>query len=144
MDSYQNLLFSIARFFEFTGHYPSKITVVGYEFKRARFTKLHRKAIRWPVESFNYVGVDPEHDGGSNAVEGEVSLYLIDFDHIHLNALTPAIAPEWISSLYLGYLWVPLHTSQETPTKKSLYEIPSILFIYTTIGVIIQLVSRGC
>ncbi|KAF9564768.1 hypothetical protein CPC08DRAFT_705067 [Agrocybe pediades] len=71
MDSFQNLLFSIARFYEFTGRYPTKITVVGYEFKRARFTQLHRKAIRWPAQSFHYVGVDPEHDSGSNAVEGE-------------------------------------------------------------------------
>ncbi|KAF8973186.1 hypothetical protein BDZ97DRAFT_1649296 [Flammula alnicola] len=71
MDSYQNILFSIARFREFTGHFPTKITVVGYEFKRPRFTKLHREALRWPQHRFAYVGVDPEHDGTTNAVEGE-------------------------------------------------------------------------
>ncbi|KAH9485203.1 hypothetical protein JR316_0002110 [Psilocybe cubensis] len=71
MDSYQNLLFSIARFQEFTGHFPTKITIVGYEFKRQRFTELHRKAIKWPRNKFYYVGVDPNHDGGTNAIEGE-------------------------------------------------------------------------
>ncbi|KDR75304.1 hypothetical protein GALMADRAFT_249320 [Galerina marginata CBS 339.88] len=71
MDSYQNLLFSIARFREFTGHFPSKITVVGYEFKRPRFTELHRKAVRWPKNKFSYIGVDPEHDNSSNSVDGE-------------------------------------------------------------------------
>lgn len=72
MDSYQNLLFSVARFREFTGHFPTKITVIGYEFKRARFTELHRKAMRWPQTRFTYIGVDPEHDSITNALEGEV------------------------------------------------------------------------
>lgn len=71
MDSYQNLLFSIARFREFTGHFPSKITVVGYEFKQLRFTELHREALRWPKHRFDYIGVDPEHENDSNALHGE-------------------------------------------------------------------------
>ncbi|KAF9020463.1 hypothetical protein BDZ89DRAFT_1072207 [Hymenopellis radicata] len=45
LDSFQNLLFSI--------------TVVGYEMKRARFTDLHRVAIRWPEKAFHYIGIDP-------------------------------------------------------------------------------------
>jgi hypothetical protein len=72
MDSYQNLLFSIARFREFTGYFPSKITVVGYEFKQPRFTELHREALRWPKKKFDYTGVDPVHENGSNALHGEV------------------------------------------------------------------------
>ncbi|KAG6821023.1 hypothetical protein H0H93_007913 [Arthromyces matolae] len=73
LDSYQNLLFSIARFHEYTGRYPTKITVVGYDFKQARFTDLHRAALRWPIEKFHYIGVDPEvvHE---NVENGEVSL----------------------------------------------------------------------
>ncbi|TFK44485.1 hypothetical protein BDQ12DRAFT_730541 [Crucibulum laeve] len=71
LDSYQNLLFSIARFREFTGRFPMKITVVGYEFKKARFTDLHRAAIRWPLHSFHYVGVDPDANHSKNAEEGE-------------------------------------------------------------------------
>ena len=73
LDSFQNLLFSIARFREFTGHYPEHITVVGYDFKRPRFTQLHRAALRWPMEKFTYIGVDhDDHDRG--AIEGEVCI----------------------------------------------------------------------
>ena len=72
LDSFQNLLFSIARFHEFTGHFPSMITVVGYEFKEPRFTNLHREALRWPRDKFNYVGVDPKDDHRSDAMDGEV------------------------------------------------------------------------
>jgi len=71
MDSYQNLLFSIARFREFTGHFPSKVTVVGYKFKQLRFTELHRQALRWPKNKFNYIGVDPKHENHSNVLHGE-------------------------------------------------------------------------
>ncbi|GAA6016270.1 hypothetical protein JCM11491_006798 [Sporobolomyces phaffii] len=60
MDSYQNLIFSIARFKEFTGHYPSYITIIGYGMKAARFTSLHRRALRWPTTAFTYIGIDNE------------------------------------------------------------------------------------
>jgi hypothetical protein len=36
LDSYENLLFSIARFREATGRWPEEITVVGYGMKRRR------------------------------------------------------------------------------------------------------------
>ncbi|KDN45177.1 hypothetical protein RSAG8_05092, partial [Rhizoctonia solani AG-8 WAC10335] len=58
LDSYQNLVFSVARFRERTGRYPDRITVVGFGIKKQRFEKLHARAIRWPVRSFSYVGVD--------------------------------------------------------------------------------------
>lgn len=80
LDSFQNLLFAIARFHEVTledprhrrrpaasdivdvdeeeGAWPSKITVVGFEMKRKRFEDLHRKALRFPKGAFRYVGVD--------------------------------------------------------------------------------------
>jgi hypothetical protein len=73
LDSFQNLLFSIARFHEYTGDYPTKITVVGYEFKRARFTNLHRAALRWPKDKFHYIGVDPDSEHNVTAEQGEVS-----------------------------------------------------------------------
>lgn len=73
LDSFQNLLFSIARFHEYTGHYPIEITVVGYEFKRLRFIDLHRTAIRWPIQRFHYIGIDPEDGHNLTAAEeGEV------------------------------------------------------------------------
>ncbi|KAL4244421.1 hypothetical protein ABKN59_010186 [Abortiporus biennis] len=71
LDSYQNLLFSIARFHEYTGNYPTKITIVGYEMKRRRFTELHRAAIRWPRQKFHYVGIDAEGEELVLASEGE-------------------------------------------------------------------------
>jgi hypothetical protein len=63
LDSFQNLLFSIARFHEVTGRYPARITVVGYEMKRRRFEELHARALRWPVERFEYVGIDASGEG---------------------------------------------------------------------------------
>ncbi|EKM80782.1 hypothetical protein AGABI1DRAFT_126823 [Agaricus bisporus var. burnettii JB137-S8] len=72
LDSFQNLLFSIARFKEYTGRYPEQITVVGYEFKRRRFEDLHRAAIHWPENKFNYHGIDPNDDEHVRiATEGE-------------------------------------------------------------------------
>jgi len=41
LDSYQNVLFSLARFRELTGAYPVHITVVGHAFKCRRFKQLH-------------------------------------------------------------------------------------------------------
>jgi hypothetical protein len=78
LDSYQNLLFSVARFFEYTGRFPRKITVVGYEFKRRRFTELHRHAMRWPAALFVYEGIDGEmmdSNEAETARKGEVSSY---------------------------------------------------------------------
>ncbi|KAH9949011.1 hypothetical protein B0H21DRAFT_689161 [Amylocystis lapponica] len=73
LDSYQNLLFSVARFHEYTGRWPEQITVVGYEMKRQRFTELHRAALRWPNARFNYIGIDAEGDEAEKAREGEAS-----------------------------------------------------------------------
>ncbi|PWN43720.1 hypothetical protein IE81DRAFT_322129 [Ceraceosorus guamensis] len=76
MDSFENLLFSIARFREFTGRFPIRITVVGYGMKKSRFEDLHAKALRWPVKSFvggqrrfHYVGIDD--DGNEADIKAE-------------------------------------------------------------------------
>ncbi|KAI8325712.1 hypothetical protein GQ54DRAFT_326871 [Martensiomyces pterosporus] len=61
-DSYENILFSIARFHEITGNYPDRITVVGFDFKRERFVDLHRGALKYPKIRFNYVGINPPGD----------------------------------------------------------------------------------
>ncbi|KAI0692605.1 hypothetical protein BC835DRAFT_1277460 [Cytidiella melzeri] len=71
LDSYENLLFSIARFHEFSGRYPTRITVIGYEMKRRRFEQLHRASVRWPSEEFRYIGIDPEGQDIERAREGE-------------------------------------------------------------------------
>jgi len=64
-DSYENLLFSIARFKEMTGIFPLHITVIGFTFKEKRFTELHRKAIGYPKANFSYIGLDNITDIGS-------------------------------------------------------------------------------
>ena len=60
-DSFENLLFSICRFKEVTKHYPTKITVVGFNFKSKRFTELHRSALSFPLNNFTYVGLHPQN-----------------------------------------------------------------------------------
>lgn len=73
LDSFQNFLFSLARFREVTGHYPSRITVVGYEMKGARFESLHRTALRWPVHAWSYIGIDiDDEEHQIEAQRGEV------------------------------------------------------------------------
>lgn len=59
-DSFQNLLFSICRFREVVGAYPKRITVVGFSFKADRFVSYHRSAIRFPLENFSYIGMNPD------------------------------------------------------------------------------------
>ncbi|KAN0061142.1 hypothetical protein ACQY0O_006877 [Thecaphora frezii] len=79
LDSFENLLFSIARFREYTGFYPDRITVVGYGFKKARFEELHAKAVRWDTKgfvkgggpTFQYIGIDDESDDVQLQYQGE-------------------------------------------------------------------------
>lgn len=46
----------------FTGSYPTRITVVGYEIKRERFESVHRMALRWASAAFHYIGINNEGD----------------------------------------------------------------------------------
>eukprot|EP01117_Protostelium_nocturnum_P008065 TRINITY_DN2871_c0_g1_i3.p1 TRINITY_DN2871_c0_g1~~TRINITY_DN2871_c0_g1_i3.p1 ORF type:complete len:238 (-),score=60.25 TRINITY_DN2871_c0_g1_i3:17-730(-) len=68
-DSFENLLFSLCRFREMTGKYPRNFTIVGFEFKRRRFVEIHRHALRFPMERFQYLGLDPPGD----ATAGEMA-----------------------------------------------------------------------
>lgn len=68
-DSFENLVFSLARFEQVTGHAPEKITIVGFEFKRKRFDLLHRMAIKWPVDKFDYIGIDAPQDAPVSAAQ---------------------------------------------------------------------------
>ncbi|KAJ9115070.1 hypothetical protein QFC22_005398 [Naganishia vaughanmartiniae] len=72
LDSFENVLFSLARFKEMTGHWPKKMTVVGFEMKRRRFEQLHRAALKFPQEKFTYIGIDDEGDTRAS-YEGEAS-----------------------------------------------------------------------
>jgi len=71
-DSFQNLLFSICRFHEVVGKYPARITVVGFSFKMHRFADLHRAALRFPLEQFRYIGVDPPRKARFDLAKAEL------------------------------------------------------------------------
>ena len=67
-DSLENVLFGVARFRELTGKVPRNLTVVSYEFKRERFARDHRAALRWPEDRFAFVGTpaaSPERETSS-------------------------------------------------------------------------------
>ena len=74
-DSFQNLLFSICRFYEITNTYPTEITLISYSFKQHRFESLHVPALRWPLEKFHYIGIDPPSKSGFDitvSTKGEI------------------------------------------------------------------------
>ncbi len=61
-----------SRFYELSGHYPDKVTVVSYRLKRDRFYGLHRAAVHFPETRFKFVGTELPPDV-VGAQEGEVS-----------------------------------------------------------------------
>ncbi len=76
-------MFSICRFKEVTGHYPRKISVVSFSFKQKRFEELHARALKWPKESFEFVGYDPDASTGfdlESASEGERTNSALPFE----------------------------------------------------------------
>jgi len=73
-DSFENLMFSMCRFYELTGKYPMKTTVVGYDFKRERFEQLHAKALKIPGARFTFVGTPEVMSFKKQFMEGEVKV----------------------------------------------------------------------
>lgn len=59
LDSFDNLLYSIARFKETTTLYPDYITVCGFGFKEERFLQFHSKAIDFPIDRINCISYGP-------------------------------------------------------------------------------------
>lgn len=66
-DSFENVLFSIARFYEVTQRFPKKITVVSFTYKRNRFVTLHAPALRLP-DTLEFIGIDPPPSTGFDLV----------------------------------------------------------------------------
>ncbi len=75
-DSYENLLYSICRFRQFTGCYPITITIAGWSFKEARFRGYCRD-LRYPTEQFVYKGINNPADFAA-AQEGESEALTIE------------------------------------------------------------------
>jgi len=69
-DSFENLLFGLCRFYEVTGRYPKRVTVVSYTLKERRFNEVHRAALRFPAARFAFVGT-PVPPAAVGAAEGE-------------------------------------------------------------------------
>lgn len=70
-DSFDNVLFSIARFNECVGELPQHLTVVSWTFKKARFHH-HIWSIRWPDRLYQFVGVGiPENLSEAEAAEAK-------------------------------------------------------------------------
>ncbi|KAG9657983.1 release factor, partial [Aureobasidium melanogenum] len=58
-DSYQNLLFSLIKYYEVKGKWPRMITVITHSFKEARFLECHADAICWPSAKIRVQGLNP-------------------------------------------------------------------------------------
>jgi hypothetical protein len=60
-DSFENILFSLCRFHEFTGNYPERITIVSFASKEQRFRDLHLKYLKFPGDKLSFIGINPEY-----------------------------------------------------------------------------------
>jgi hypothetical protein len=56
-DSFENLQFSLYRYYMLKGVYPSHVTVVGWSFKKARFD-FHSQTLNIPSKHFTFVGLN--------------------------------------------------------------------------------------
>jgi hypothetical protein len=66
------LIFHCVILTQIKGKYPIYVTVIGYEIKRRRFEELHIKALRWPKERLEYIGIDANKHEMESAKQGEV------------------------------------------------------------------------
>lgn len=70
-DSYENVLFGVARFHECTNRFPELITVVSWRFKERRFAH-HAATMCWPMPRFAFEGVsNPQGDKLDSALVQE-------------------------------------------------------------------------
>lgn len=116
-DSLENLLFSICRFKQVVGQYPNKIKVVSFEFKRVRFVDVHRRAVRFPANSFEFFGIDPE--GARKLTAGEMSQAMGPFANDPYGCYTSVLSrKKEIRNPYLRYHPYP----QGCPELASLFQ----------------------
>lgn len=79
-DSYENILFSLARFYECTsGKFPEKIVLISWKFKRPRLLH-HAHTIRWPTDKLVYEGVGDPDDLEGAIRAGERTLKAFEKD----------------------------------------------------------------
>ncbi|OCF59101.1 cytoplasmic protein [Kwoniella mangroviensis CBS 10435] len=109
LDSYENLLFSIARFKEVTDRYPRRITVVGYGMKERRFTNLHRSALSFPLTNFTYVGINDDLPDLSKHYAGELKFGFKPFLNSPTGCHPPLSTKKLLRNPYIKYH--PYHIS---------------------------------
>jgi len=78
-DSFENLLFGLARFHQAAGTWPEQVALVSWAFKEERFA-LHREAIRWPAGRYQYIGAGdpPEREQAVAAEARNRAAYVLD------------------------------------------------------------------
>ncbi|KAK6454044.1 uncharacterized protein RJT20DRAFT_65379 [Scheffersomyces xylosifermentans] len=92
-DSFENVLFSICRYYEVHGSYPAEIVVIGFEFKRERFLKYHlEKALRFPTSRVAYIGNAPDP---KDLAELERKAYFEDLEKSEYNFAVKFFKDDW-------------------------------------------------
>lgn len=60
-DTFENILFSICRYYECTGKYPEYIKSIGWGFKKNRYI-YHYKTLKFPIGKFHHIVVNDPVD----------------------------------------------------------------------------------
>lgn len=92
LDSFENLLFSLYRFREYTGEFAEKITIVGFGFKEKRFLELHAKAIDFPKDKIRYVAIDPKPEGYDSK---KLKAYFDELESLEQRNALELFATDW-------------------------------------------------
>ncbi|KAK6198802.1 uncharacterized protein RJT21DRAFT_122441 [Scheffersomyces amazonensis] len=92
-DSFENVIFSICRFYELFNKYPDKITIIGFEFKRDRFLKYHLyEALNFPLHRVKYIGNSPTPKDLSDI---EKQIYFKDLDDSEYKFAVKFFQEDW-------------------------------------------------
>lgn len=103
LDSFENLLFSICRFYELAQQYPSQVTIVGFGFKKERFVKYHAESIDYPVEQVEYISIEPKPQYTD---QNKIRLYFEDLKLQEKKNALELFKSDWYGTKY------PLHTKK--------------------------------
>ncbi|KAI5966287.1 uncharacterized protein KGF55_000596 [Candida pseudojiufengensis] len=92
-DSFENVIYSFCRFYEVHGVYPEMVTIVGFEFKRDRFLKLHlHQALGYSVSAVIYIGNSPKLIDSSKEEEEK---YFKDLRNAEYNNAYELFKSDW-------------------------------------------------
>ncbi|CUS20416.1 LAQU0S01e06106g1_1 [Lachancea quebecensis] len=92
LDSFDNLLYSLARFHELTLNYPSSVTIVGFGFKTKRFLQCHACAIDYPLSKIEYLSYEPKPQYSETE---KIEAYFNDLKHQENKNALELFALDW-------------------------------------------------